>query len=363
MSQGRVTVELTKQELKRLRQGAGLAHPSSVLRLDASLRRHLTGRDDELSSADEIVDLIGRVRLHVSEMTPHERIYAEVDLNLAAEHGYPSLTERQESLASALRCASKTVRRHAERAMETLAVLIVSGQAAIVRPAVDARFETPADVSEAVSTPPSQRLGLPSGQIGRDFEMLAPTVEYGNPVISPFTLPNPERGRLLDLTWETFGRGVERLKHQIKNLGRRLDVDICFGINEAGLVMATFLSSAQFNRCPIGYLRCNKVRDQISLDPASFFPDAKECPTIVLCDFEVKHADVIGVIVREIRDRYPKAELYFAVFGAMVPGDDLVARDFNDITGGRIMEAANFEAVFVAATMSPPGIEPPLELR
>jgi hypothetical protein len=28
-----------------------------------------------------------------------------------------------------------------------------------------------------------------------------------------------------------------------------------------------------------------------------------------------------------------------------------------------IMRAAGFEAVFIAATMSPPGIEPPLELR
>jgi hypothetical protein len=116
-------------------------------------------------------------------------------------------------------------------------------------------------------------------------------------------------------------------------MGRRLDVDICFGINEAGLVMATFLASSQFGRCKIG------------------------------CDFEVKHADVIGVIVREVRERYPQAEIYFAVFGAMVEADDLVVRDFDGLTGGRIMDAANFSAVFIAATMAPPGIEPPLELR
>ena len=191
----------------------------------------------------------------------------------------------------------------------------------------------------------------------------APTIEYGNPVISVFTLPYPERGRLLDLTWETFGRGIERLKHQIKNMGRRLDVDICFGINEAGLVMATFLASSQFGRCKIGYLKCNKIRDQITLDAASLFPEISESPTIVLCDFEVKHADVIGVIVREIRERYPQAEIYFAVFGAMVKADDLVVKDFDGLTGGRIMDAANFSAVFIAATMAPPGIEPPLELR
>jgi hypothetical protein len=36
---------------------------------------------------------------------------------------------------------------------------------------------------------------------------------------------------------------------------------------------------------------------------------------------------------------------------------------FGDLTGAGIMTAAGFKAVFIAATMSPPGIEPPLELR
>src|SRR5262249_49471052 len=148
-----------------------------------------------------------------------------------------------------------------------------------------------------------------------------------------------------------------------KNLGRRLDVDVCFGINEAGLVMATFLASAQFGRCAIGYLKCNKVRDDIALHEDSFYPATREVPTIFICDFEVKHADVVGFIAREIRTRYPQAELYFAVFGAMTKGSDLEVASFDDLTGARIMKAADFRAVFIAATMSPPGIEPPLELR
>jgi hypothetical protein len=36
---------------------------------------------------------------------------------------------------------------------------------------------------------------------------------------------------------------------------------------------------------------------------------------------------------------------------------------FDDLTGAKIMRAAGFQAVFIAATMSPPGIEPPLDLR
>jgi hypothetical protein len=96
--------------------------------------------------------------------------------------------------------------------------------------------------------------------------------------------------------------------------------------------MATFLASDRFSRCAIG-------------------------------DFEVKHADVVGFISREIRSRYANAQLYFAVFGAMTKAADLKVESFDDLTGAQIMRKAEFSAVFIAATMSPPGIEPPLELR
>jgi hypothetical protein len=203
---------------------------------------------------------------------------------------------------------------------------------------------------------------IPS-QIGGEFSLSVPTVEYGNSEICVLTLPNSQSGQLLDLEWHTFGFGIERLARQIKNLGRRLDADICFGVNEAGLVMATFLASARFSRCAVGYLRCNKIRDGVSLDRDSFFPVTKESPTIVICDFEVKHADVIGYLTQQIRSQYPKAELYFAVFGAMTKAADLKIPSFDDLTGAQIIRKADFAAVFIAATMSPPGIEPPLELR
>jgi hypothetical protein len=201
-------------------------------------------------------------------------------------------------------------------------------------------------------------------QLGEEFSLAVPRAEFGESKISVFSLPNPEPGRLLDLTWDTFGYGIERLGAQIKNLGSRLDVDICFGVNEAGLVMATFLSSSRFARCPIGYLRCNKVRGGgLELDEASVFPAARDHPVIVLCDFEVKHSDAIGYLAKEVRARYADAELYFAVFGAMTAGDDPRADDFESLAGARNIRAVEFDAIFIAATMTSPGIEPPLELR
>jgi transcriptional regulator with XRE-family HTH domain len=198
---------------------------------------------------------------------------------------------------------------------------------------------------------------------GGQFSLEVPTVPNGNPVIQVLALPNPQPGQLLDLSWNDFGDGIERLARQIKSIGHRLEVDICFGINEAGLVMATFLASSRFSRCPIGYIRCNKVRDDIAIAAESFYPPAQPRPRIFICDFEVKHADVVGLVAHQIRARYPGAELYFAVFGAMTKGRDLHISNFDDLVGAKVMQAAEFEAVFIASTMSPPGIEPPLELR
>lgn len=229
------------------------------------------------------------------------------------------------------------------------------------------RLEKAPDSRRRVPAPRSRRLtsqrDMDGVTVGPDFNLTVPTRDYDNPEICAFSLPNPRPGQLLDLDWKTFGLGIERLARQIKSLGRRLDIDACFGINEAGLVMATFLASAQFERCSIGYLRCNKVRDEITLSADSFFPKTRSAPTIVICDFEVKHADVVGMIARTLRDCYPGVELYFAVFGAMTKGTDLEVSNFDDLTGARIMRDANFAAIFIAATMSPPGIEPPLELR
>lgn len=245
---------------------------------------------------------------------------------------------------------------------ETYERLPPEDQVSLKRFATDRHPATGADpvVSRPQRPQPRPELG---NVIGEDFSLAVPTTANGNPAVSVFSLPNPRPGHLLDVTWTTFGLGVERLIRQIKNLGRHLDVDICFGVNEAGLVIATFLASAQFRRCPIGYLKCHKVRDDLALAEESFYPSAREAPTIVICDFEVKHADVVGFIARQLRGRYPGAELYFAVFGAMTRGNELQVADFDDLTGAKIMKAAGFEAVFIAATMSPPGIEPPLELR
>lgn len=110
-------------------------------------------------------------------------------------------------------------------------------------PAVPVGKATPARMTRAAAH---------SNLIGPDFTLTVPTATFGNPQIRAFSLRNPRPGELLDLTWDTFGLGIERLVSQIKNLGWRLEADACLGINEAGLVMATFLATCRVRPLPGG---------------------------------------------------------------------------------------------------------------
>jgi hypothetical protein len=64
------------------------------------------------------------LRQAIGSLSRYERLHAEVGFNLTDEHSFPTLTARQESLAGSLRCAAKTVRRHGDRALESLALIL-----------------------------------------------------------------------------------------------------------------------------------------------------------------------------------------------------------------------------------------------
>lgn len=131
VSRASLSVDEIKDCLKRLRQGHGLARPTALLTtLPEPVRAHLAdGRVSEPGSAEEVTLLVDALRRAIEGLAEDERLHIEVDFNLVAEHRYPTLTERQESLARVRKCAAKTVRRHSDRALDTLAyVLLANGQ-------------------------------------------------------------------------------------------------------------------------------------------------------------------------------------------------------------------------------------------
>lgn len=112
-----------------------------------------------------------------------------------------------------------------------------------------------------------------SSQMGESF-MLERQSDYGK-WKELYTLPNPDEPKLLHVRWDTFGKGIEILKEQIKNHGFYLKVDACIGVNEAGLAMATFLAGSTDmlgGRNKIGYIRRGK-KDRPDISPDSFFPN------------------------------------------------------------------------------------------
>lgn len=122
------SIDRVKECLIKLRQGPALARPTTLLTaLDEPVRDYLCrGRTYEPGSAEQIAVLASMIRTTIDLLAVDERLYAQVDFNLLPEHEFSTLTDRQESLASHQKCATKTVRRHAARAIDTLAYLLVA---------------------------------------------------------------------------------------------------------------------------------------------------------------------------------------------------------------------------------------------
>ncbi|MFI9509074.1 hypothetical protein [Nocardia sp. NPDC052566] len=146
-----------KECLTKLRQGHGLSRPTTLLTaLDEQLRDFLSrGHRFTPGSADQIALLASTIAAAVDRLGADERVYARVDFNLQPEHRYPTLTERQESLARQQKCATKTVRRHASRALDTLAYLLLTAEDVDatapnpIRPAASPNSDNNADIDNA----------------------------------------------------------------------------------------------------------------------------------------------------------------------------------------------------------------------
>ncbi|ABD12674.1 hypothetical protein Francci3_3317 [Frankia casuarinae] len=166
-----LSVDEVKESLKRLRQGHGLARPTALPTvLPELLRARLAdGRVSEPASAQEVTLLVTAFRQAVEGLADDERLCVEVDFNLSAEHRYPTLTERQESLARQQRCAAKTVRRRADRALDTLAYMLLTNGPSTVTSTV----RSPATISSPEQDRSPVDHGEPWGEDLRAFWRLS----------------------------------------------------------------------------------------------------------------------------------------------------------------------------------------------
>lgn len=145
------TVSDAHAELQRLRRGHGFSRPATFLTFSPTLAACLTGEEEVTSTPDGAATLRAGLERAIAQLSPAERTHALVELGLTPNHAYSTLTERQESLARELGCTSKTVRRHGDRALESLAIAILSAahhQPHHLAPAEDDAAEATAQLDE-----------------------------------------------------------------------------------------------------------------------------------------------------------------------------------------------------------------------
>ena len=186
------------------------------------------------------------------------------------------------------------------------------------------------------------------------------------------TIGGDPPGRIRELTWTEFGAGIERIRGQIRDYGTSLDIDLAIGINEGGLLIATLLASASFRRCGIAYVRTIRhgARAAVDTDHVALSRQLASASAVMLCDFEVKTAPILGLVTRYLTDEglHPDASVYAATMGALAttepePPAAGHVYDIADLPCHAALAAAPLADVFVGYLMASPGIDPPLGLR
>lgn len=223
--------------------------------------------------------------------------------------------------------------------------------------------KAPLDLLELISAVTGADAAVSRSQIGERFTVNLKWPKSHARDVTLFTLPKRGTSGLLNITWTTFGEGIECLGEQIKNYGHRPPIKACIGINDAGLAMAAFLNSSVLERKPLGYIRCEALTEGVKIGRDSLLPDLPPDPTILLVDFEVKSGKAQKSIIEELREKYGAPTTYLAVFGALTDSEDLKIGSLDQLTSAKVLLEVGVKDIFAAATMHRPGIEPPLELR
>jgi hypothetical protein len=98
-----------------------------VFELSPKLRGHLLADKPHLGgTAGQITALLAVLRTAIESLNSEDRAVLEADFNLAAQHSAPTLTERRQSLAAMKHVSFRTITRTADKALDTLSLVLVT---------------------------------------------------------------------------------------------------------------------------------------------------------------------------------------------------------------------------------------------
>ena len=158
------------------------------------------------------------------------------------------------------------------------------------------------------------------------------------------------------MSWETFGKGLEELENTIAG-ATGCEIDAIFGVNEAGLMIAAYLSFPK--RIPVGVIKTggknkNGGRPFLQFD----FPILKERPAcIAVVDSEIKSGESVKIIIDRIKNKYPKARIISIAYVGVKDSDPREVEDF----GWSV--SPTYRPDFLAYYVNHPGFEPPGGIR
>lgn len=112
------------KDLQALRSGVGLREPRRLLACSEAFHQVTGMSDSALTDAQQIKVGMSRLVAVIDSLDKYQREIALTELNLNESVDFPTLTERQGSLAVGRRCDPKTIRRHGNRALDAVAYFL-----------------------------------------------------------------------------------------------------------------------------------------------------------------------------------------------------------------------------------------------
>ncbi len=190
----------------------------------------------------------------------------------------------------------------------------------------------------------------------------------------------------LHLTWETLGKGLEKLKKELGN-APIVAPDIIFGINETGIIAATYLSTQMGGEPHLGMIKTTPLKEGsrvirqftcpkdkvMQFKPPGYKDDEypiREYPTvakprsIVIVDIEIKSGNSTKDIIDLLHNIYGRnVDIIYIVLCGIIKEEDK-GKKIDDIKYfGWKTNDKKYKPDFIAFYVDLPGIRGPKGLR
>ncbi len=144
------------------------------------------------------------------------------------------------------------------------------------------------------------------------------------------------RDKRLELSWETFGYGLDALEEQIRVHYNTFKPDVCIGMNHSGLLVASYLAARVGSGlitppvCYVGLTRVasglEKIASGLEIKPKQLPTEVSKAKSILVVDSEIKSGNSLRCVEHYLRHEIgcgENANIKFAVLSACMVEDKI----------------------------------------